>query len=58
LEEKKNLIHRFQKILQNDQPVTFLYWIDNIIAYNKKLKNTKINPIAYTNRIWEWYIEK
>jgi len=58
IEEKRNLIHRFQEILQKDQPVTFLYWIDNIIAYNKKLKNTKFNPIAYTNRIWEWYIEK
>ncbi len=58
LEEKKKLIHRFQEILQQDQPVTFLYWIDNIIAYNKKLKNTKFNPISYTNRIWEWYIEK
>jgi len=58
LEEKRKLIQHFQKILQKDQPVTFLYWIDNIIAYNKKLKNTKFNPIAYTNRIWEWYIEK
>lgn len=58
LEEKKKLLHRFQDILQKDQPVTFLCWIDNIIAYNRKLKNTKFNPIAYTNRIWEWYIEK
>lgn len=56
--EKKKLIHRFQEILQQDQPVTFLYWIDNIIAYNRKLKNTKFNPVAYTNRIWEWYIEE
>lgn len=54
--ERIELIYRFQEIIQNDQPVTFLYWIDNIIAYNKKLKNVKLNPIAYTNRIWEWFI--
>lgn len=57
-EEKRKLILTFQEILQQDQPVTFLYWIDNIIAYNQRLKNTKFNPIAFTNRIWEWYIEK
>lgn len=57
-EEKKRIIDKIQEILQEDQPVTFLYWIDNIIGYNKKIKNVKLNPIAYTNRIWEWYIEK
>lgn len=56
--EKIELIQSFQKIIQEDQPVTFLYWIDNIIAYNRKLKNVKFNPIAYTNRIWEWFVSK
>jgi peptide/nickel transport system substrate-binding protein len=58
VEDKKNLIFRFQEIIQNDQPVTFLYWIDNIVGYNKKIKNVKFNPIAFTNRIWEWYISQ
>lgn len=57
-EEKKRIIYKIQEILQEDQPVTFLYWIDNIIGYSKKIKNVKLNPIAYTNRIWEWYLEK
>ncbi len=57
-EKMKRIIYKIQEILQEDQPVTFLYWIDNIIGYNKKIKNVKLNPIAYTNRIWEWYIEK
>lgn len=56
--QKIELLHQFQEILYKDQPVTFLYWIDNIIAYNSKLKNTKFNPIAYTNRIWEWFLEQ
>ncbi len=55
-EEKRNLIFKFQEIIYSDQPVTFLYWIDNIIGYNKKLKNVNFNPVAYTNRIWEWFI--
>ncbi len=57
-DEKRNLMFKFQEIIHQDQPVTFLYWIDNIIAFNKKLKNVKFNPVAYTNRIWEWFISK
>jgi len=54
--DKKTLIQKFIQILQDEQPVTFLYWIDNIVGFNKKIKNIKLNPIGFTNRIWEWYI--
>lgn len=56
--ERKSAIQKFSQMIQDEQPVTFLYWIDNIIGYNKKIKNIKLNPIGYTNRIWEWYISE
>ncbi len=56
IEERKKLIYLFQEIIQSDQPVTFLYWIDNIIGYNKRIKNIQLNPVTYTNKIWEWFV--
>ncbi len=43
-----------QKILHEEQPVTFLFWIDNIVAYNNKLQNVKINPLGSVQKCWEW----
>lgn len=54
--ERRELINKFQKIIYQDQPVTFLYWIDNIIGYNRRINNIQLNPVAFTNRIWEWYL--
>lgn len=45
---------KFQKIIFNDQPVTFLYWIDNIVAVNKKVKNFEINPLGAVQHVWDW----
>lgn len=56
-EEEKNLLLKdFQKIIHKDQPVTFLYWVDNIIAYNKKIKNVNIDPLGAIHDCWEWSI--
>jgi peptide/nickel transport system substrate-binding protein len=57
-ENKINLLKEFQKIIHEDQPVTFLYWVDNIIAYNNKVKNININPLGAIHDCWEWSIEE
>lgn len=51
----RDLFLRFQEILNNDQPVTFLYWVENLVGYNSRIKNVKLNPLAFTNRVWEWF---
>ncbi len=56
--EKKKLFFRFQEIIYQDQPDTFLYWIDNITAHNSSIKNVKINPLGAIQKCWEWSIEK
>lgn len=53
-EEYVELMKKFQQIISDDQPVTFLYWFDNIVCYNKRIKNITINPFGPVQRIWEW----
>ncbi len=47
-----------QLLIHNDEPVVFLFWIDNITAYNKKLKNLSINPLGSIQHCWEWRVTK
>jgi len=55
--EKRNIYLKFQKIIYQDNPVIFLYWTDNIIIYNSRLKNLTINPFGALQKIWEWKIK-
>ena len=53
-ERKKELIKELQKIIHQDEPVTFLYWTPNIIVYNTRIKNLKITPYGVLVHCWEW----
>ena len=53
---RTNLINEFQKIISEDQPVVFLFWIDNSVAINSRLKNVKVTPLATIQKCWEWQI--
>ena len=48
----------FQTILYNDNPVTFLFWIDNLVAHNNKIKGININPLGVVQKCWKWSISK
>lgn len=50
------LIKQFQRVISEEQPVTFLYWFDNIVCYSNRLNNITINPFGPIQRIWEWRI--
>lgn len=53
--EKEVELHKqLQEIIYADQPVTFLYWIDNIVAVNNKVKNYEINPLGVIQHVWDW----
>lgn len=56
-EEKSTYYKKIQEIINNDSPVTFLYWIDNITAYNKRLEEVKITPLGSIHRCWAWQIK-
>jgi peptide/nickel transport system substrate-binding protein len=53
-ERKNDLIKEFQKVIHQDEPVTFLYWTPNIIVYNTRIKNLKITPYGVLVHCWEW----
>lgn len=52
-----SLYKQFQEIIHNDEPVTFLYWIDDITAHNKRIKNIDINPLGVIHHCWNWKLE-
>jgi len=37
--------------------VTFLYWTDNIIAYNKRISKVKFYMLGLDKNTWEWRIK-
>ena len=52
------LYKEFQKIIYEDEPVTFLYWVDNIVAYNKKIENIDIDPLGAIHYCWKWTVRE
>jgi peptide/nickel transport system substrate-binding protein len=55
---KNILLHQVQQIIYTENPVTFLYWVDNIVAYNKRIKDISITPLGAVHNIWEWQIDE
>jgi len=54
--EKKIIYYKIQEILADEQPYTFLYWIDNIVAYNKRVKNISADPLGTIKHCWQWQL--
>ncbi len=55
---KSELAKKIQALIHKDQPVTFLYWIQNLIAYNKRIQNVKITPLEPIHYSWNWSVNK
>ncbi len=57
-ERKNELVKQFQVIIHEDEPVTFLYWTPNIVAYNNRIKNLNITPYGVLVHCWEWTLNE
>lgn len=55
-QEKNEILKSIQSILHSDEPCTFLYWIDTIVGYNKRIKNIDINPLGSIHHCWNWRV--
>jgi peptide/nickel transport system substrate-binding protein len=44
-----------QQLIYDDQPYTFLFWMDRIVAVNSKFKDVKPMPISAFNDLENWY---
>jgi peptide/nickel transport system substrate-binding protein len=53
-----DLYKQFQKKIYEDEPVTFLYWVDNIVVYNNRLENININPFGVVHHCWNWKVRE
>lgn len=56
-EKRTGTIKTFQKLIHDDEPVTFLYWIPNICVYNKRISEININPLGTITHCWEWRLQ-
>jgi peptide/nickel transport system substrate-binding protein len=56
-DERNNIYKEIQKVLHTEQPVTFLYWINNPVVYHKRILNVKITPLGPLHFSDNWSIE-
>ncbi len=55
--QKVQVYKEIQVLIHEDEPVTFLYWLDKLAAYNNRIKNISINPLGPINKTWEWQLK-
>ena len=46
----------FQEIVHEEQPCTFLYWINSIVAVNRRVHGTRIGVLGTMHNAWEWNV--
>jgi peptide/nickel transport system substrate-binding protein len=56
-EKLNDLYKQFQKIIHKDEPVTFLYWVDNIVVHNSRIKNINVDPLGAVHHCWNWSVQ-
>jgi len=56
-EEYFATLNNINKIIYDDQPFAFLYWINNANAFNNKIVNIDFNPLGVIHHCWEWSIK-
>ena len=49
---------KFLSILHDDAPVTFLFWKNKIVAYNKKINGIAVDPVGVVHKCWNWSISE
>jgi peptide/nickel transport system substrate-binding protein len=54
--ERVKLYKELQNIFYIDEPVTFLYWFDKIIVYNKRISKINFSKLGLVKNAWEWKI--
>ena len=57
-EKKVILYKKIQELLHENEPVTFLYWLDVKTAFNSRIENITINPLGAIQQCWNWRIKK
>jgi peptide/nickel transport system substrate-binding protein len=48
----------FQEIILREQPCTFLYWLNDLVAVNNRVRNTNIDPLGITYHAADWELQE
>jgi peptide/nickel transport system substrate-binding protein len=51
-EKRRKLYHRFHEILHKEQPYTFLYTLESLVAVARRFQNVNIYPMGPYPREW------
>jgi peptide/nickel transport system substrate-binding protein len=57
-EKRISTYKNINNIFVETEPVTVLFWSDNIIAFNKRIININFSPLGLFTNTWQWKIEK
>jgi peptide/nickel transport system substrate-binding protein len=57
-ESRRKLYFEFQKIIHEDQPMTFMYWTPNIVGINTRIENVNLSPLGTITHCWEWAVTR
>ena len=53
-DEKNVLYKKLQEVIYKDNPVTFLFWDDKLIAYNTRIQNLNASPLGVFHNCRNW----
>jgi peptide/nickel transport system substrate-binding protein len=56
-EDNRLYYKKILTIFKENEPVTNLFWSNNIIAYNNRIKNINFSPLGLFIKAWDWKIE-
>lgn len=48
----------FQAVVHDQQPYTFLFWIDNIVGIQDRVQGTDIGVLGTTHMAWNWHLKE
>ena len=58
-EERLPIYQEYQMMLRDQVPFSFLYFQNDLVAYNKRISNVHFEDFSLLNRmVWQWNIEK
>lgn len=55
-DEARPIWHRFQELVYEDQPYTFLYWRDQVIGIHKRFRGCNPIPLSIYYHLEDWWV--
>lgn len=55
-QKAQEIWYEFQELVYDDQPYTFLFWIDRIVAIHKRFRDVNPAPISAFYQLESWWV--